>query len=393
METRTQYIMHVPTKTIFGAGSLNELHEQPLPGKKALVVISRGNSVKTNGYLKRAEDELHKAGIETVVFDQVEPNPLKGTVMAGGKAAQANGCDFIVALGGGSCIDAGKAIAVMATNPGDYWDYIVSGTGGGKPFVNPPLPIVAIPTTAGTGSETDASCVITNPETQEKTGQGNPLLFPRLAIVDPELMLTVPPDYTAYQGFDALFHSTEAYISARANLMSDMYAMSAIESVGRHLAAAVADGKNLAARERGAGGNTLSGTVMCVAGCTSSHAMEHAMSAHYQDLPHGAGLILISRAYYAFFIRKHVCDDRFVRMAQALGHEGATRPEDFLDALVSLQEQCGVGDLKMSDYGIKPSEFPDFARNARATMGRLFPADRVPLSDEDVVSIYMEAYR
>ena len=274
METRTQYIMYVPTRTVFGAGSLNRLHEQALPGKKALIVISQGKSVKANGYLGRTEDQLHKAGIETVLFDRVEQNPLKDTVMAGGRAARENHCDFIVALGGGSCIDAGKAIAIMAANPGDYWDYIVSGTGGGKSFVNTPLPVVAITTTAGTGSETDASCVITNPGTQEKIGQGHPTLFPRLAIVDPELMLTVPPDYTAYQGFDALFHSTEAYISAYANLMSDMYALSAIESVGRNLAAAVADGSNLAARERVAWGNTLSGTVMCVGSCTSSHAME-----------------------------------------------------------------------------------------------------------------------
>lgn len=393
METRTQYIMYVPTRTVFGAGSLNRLHEQALPGKKALIVISQGKSVKANGYLGRTEDQLHKAGIETVLFDRVEQNPLKDTVMAGGRAARENHCDFIVALGGGSCIDAGKAIAIMAANPGDYWDYIVSGTGGGKSFVNTPLPVVAITTTAGTGSETDASCVITNPGTQEKIGQGHPTLFPRLAIVDPELMLTVPPDYTAYQGFDALFHSTEAYISAYANLMSDMYALSAIESVGRNLAAAVADGSNLAARERVAWGNTLSGTVMCVGSCTSSHAMEHAMSAYHQDLPHGAGLILISRAYYSFFIRKHVCDDRFIRMAQALGHTDAKRPEDFIAALVELQKQCGVGELKMSDYGITPSEFPDFARNAKKTMGRLFPSDRVMLSEDDVIAIYSEAYR
>ena len=393
METRTQYIMYVPTRTVFGAGSLNRLHEQALPGKKALIVISQGKSVKANGYLGRTEDQLHKAGIETVLFDRVAQNPLKDTVMAGGRAARENHCDFIVALGGGSCIDAGKAIAIMAANPGDYWDYIVSGTGGGKSFVNTPLPVVAITTTAGTGSETDASCVITNPGTQEKIGQGHPTLFPKLAIVDPELMLTVPPDYTAYQGFDALFHSTEAYISAYANLMSDMYALSAIESVGRNLAAAVADGSNLAARERVAWGNTLSGTVMCVGSCTSSHAMEHAMSAYHQDLPHGAGLILISRAYYSFFIRKHVCDDRFIRMAQALGHTDAKRPEDFIAALVELQKQCGVGELKMSDYGITPSEFPDFARNAKKTMGRLFPSDRVMLSEDDVIAIYSEAYR
>lgn len=161
-------------------------------------------------------------------------------------------------------MDAAKAIAVVASNGGDYWDYIPCGTGKGKAVAETPLPIVAITTTAGTGSETDAGCVITNAETHEKTGFVHPGLFPVLAVVDPELMLTVPPKFTAFQGFDALFHSTEAYISNAANLMSDMYVLNAIENVARYLPRAVADGSDLEARTRVAWGNTLSGSVMCV---------------------------------------------------------------------------------------------------------------------------------
>lgn len=160
--------MFVPTKALFGQGQLNNLHAQALPGKKALIIVSNGKSVKVNGYLDRTEKELHLAGVETVLFDEVEANPLKPTVMRGGQAARDNACDFLVALGGGSCIDAAKAIAVVATNDGDLWDYISQGTGKGKPIANKPLPIVAITTTAGTGSETDMGGVITNEETNEK---------------------------------------------------------------------------------------------------------------------------------------------------------------------------------------------------------------------------------
>ena len=181
--------MFVPTKALFGAGQLNHLHEQALPGKKALLVISNGKSTKVNGYLDRTEKELHTAGVETVLFDQVEANPLKSTVMRGGAMARENQCDFIVALGGGSCIDAAKGIAVVATNDGDLWDYITQGTGKGKPIAIKPLPIVAITTTAGTGSETDAGGVITNEDTNEKTPVKGPSLFPVLAIIDPELMV------------------------------------------------------------------------------------------------------------------------------------------------------------------------------------------------------------
>ena len=385
--------MNIPTRTIFGSGSLNTLHEHAFPGKKALLVISNGKATRANGYLERTERELQAAGVESVLFDQVEPNPLKSTVMAGSRVARENGCDFVLALGGGSCMDAAKAIAAMAANEGDLWDYVGSGTGLGRELKNRALPIVAITTTAGTGSETDASAVITNADTKEKIGYRHASLFPCLAIVDPELTLSVPPKSTAYQGFDALFHSTEGFISKHANFMSDIYALAAIEAVGRNLDKAVVDGGNLAVREKISWGNTLSGSVMVLSSTTSSHGMEHAMSAFHQKLPHGAGLIMISLAYYDFFIRKHVCDDRFVRMARALGRPHAKKPEEFLELLAGLEERCGVGNLKMSDYGITPDEFPALAVNARATMTRLFLADRIDLSPDDVVSIYSAAYK
>ncbi|MBR3694931.1 MAG: iron-containing alcohol dehydrogenase [Akkermansia sp.] len=394
MNTSTNFEFDVPTRTLFGAGSLKRLHEQNLPGRKALLVISNGKSTRVNGYLDRTLEQLEKAGVQSVIFDKVEPNPLKDTVMAGGACAREHGCDFIVALGGGSVMDAAKAIAIVATNDGDLWDYVLFGTGKGMPVTQTPLPIVAITTTAGTGSETDGGGVITNPETHEKTGVfDGTRLFPRLAIVDPELMCSVPPKFTAYQGFDALFHSTEGYISRKANLISDMVAITAIENVGRYLAATVANGGDLASRERVAFGNWLSGVQMVVGTCTSEHSLEHALSAYHQELPHGAGLIMISRAYYTHFINKGCCPERFVRMAKALGMEDATQPMDFITALTRLQEACGVADLRMSDYGITPDEFETMARNAVSSMGFLFPADPAELSIEDCVAIYQASYK
>ena len=156
------FMKYSPTRLLFGVGQLNNLREQKLPGKKALVVISNGKSTKENGYLKRCEEELNAAGVENVLFDKVEANPLKSTVMTGAKCARENNCDFVVALGGGSVMDASKAIAAMATNDGDLWDYINGGTGKGQELLNNPLPVVAITTTAGTGSEVDQWGVVTN---------------------------------------------------------------------------------------------------------------------------------------------------------------------------------------------------------------------------------------
>jgi alcohol dehydrogenase len=217
--------------------------------------------------------------------------------------------------------------------------------------------------------------------------------FPNLQSLDPELMTSVPPMFTAFQGFDALFHSMEGYISKFANLMSDMVGITAIENVSRYLAKAVRDGKDMEAREKVAFGNYLSGIEMVVGSTSSQHSLEHALSAYHQDLPHGAGLIMLSKAYFSFFIEKHVCDDRFVKMAKAMGKGDAADPMDFIEMLSKLHEDCGVADLKMSDYGIKPEEFETLAINAKETMGRLFDCDRVDLSVQDCMAIYAKSYR
>lgn len=389
-----KFNMYVPTRFIFGSGRLGELHEQKLPGKKALVIISDGKSTKENGSLDRTVEELFKAGADSVIFDQVQANPLMSAVMAGAQTARENQCDFVVALGGGSVIDASKAIAAMSTNDGEVWDYIYGGTGKGKALANDPLPIICITTTAGTGSEADQWGVITNNETNEKIGfGGDDRLFPVISIIDPELMKTVPPKFTAYQGFDTLFHSTESYISKYASLMSDMYALTAIENTAKYLARAVKDGGDMKAREHMAFANTLSGIVMTISVTTAEHSIEHAMSAYHQELPHGAGLIMISKAFYEFFIEKHACDERFIAMAKAMGIKEADKPEDFITALTNLQKACGVAELKMSDYGITPDEFDKIAANARETMGGLFTANPYEMAHQDVIEVLRKSYR
>lgn len=385
--------MYVPTKILFGKGQISNLHLEKMPGKKALIVISNGKSARKNGSLDKTKEQLQQSCIDMVLFDQIMSNPLRSTVMAGAACAKENGCDFVVAIGGGSVIDAAKAIAAMATNDGDLWDYISGGTGKGKVLQNEPLPVVAITTTAGTGSEVDQWGVISNEDTNEKIGFGGyDSLFPKIAVIDPELMISVPPEFTAYQGFDALFHSVECYISKAANLMSDMYAITAIENIGTYLPRAVKDGSDMEAREHVAFANTLSGVVMTISACTSEHSMEHAMSAYHHNLPHGAGLIMISKAYFTHFIEKHICDERFIRIAQALGKKDAKEPMDFIAALYDLQKQCGVSELKMSDYGLNANEFMTLAQNARETMGGLFACDPVTLSDADCVSIFEKSY-
>lgn len=386
------YEFYLPTKLLYGAGCLSALGGCALPGRKALLVTSAGQSAKRHGYLGRVEEQLTQAGVRAVLYDQITPNPTKAEVMAGAALCRKEGCDFVLGLGGGSSIDAAKAISVMARNPGDYWDYVSGGTGKGKAVPNAPLPVVAVTTTAGTGTEADPWTVTTNEETQEKIGFGYEKTFPVLSVVDPELMVSVPPRLTAYQGFDALFHSTEGYLNRTASPISDLMALEAIRLIGKSLPRAVRDGADLEARGDVALANTLSGMVETLSGCVSEHSIAHAMSAYHPKLPHGAALIAISKAYYQKLIRLGACRERMAAMARALGKSDAERPEDFLTALDALQKECSVDGLALSSFGMSPEEFPALTRNARETMGGLFEVDPVAVSDGDVLEILSDAF-
>lgn len=387
------FYFYNPTKILFGNGTLNQLGEQKLPGTKALLLMSCGKSAKVSGAYDRTLEQLQKAGAAVAEFAKVMENPVKEMVMEGAAFARENGCDFIVALGGGAVLDSAVAIAAMATNPGDLWDYVNGGTGKGKPLANPGLPIVTITLTAGTASEINCWGVISNLDTKEKIGFGDPALVPVLAVVDPELMKTVPSKYTAFQGFDALFHNTEVMMSNGVNILSETIALSAIENIAKYLPRAVKDGNDLEAREHIAYGSTMAGIAMQLTSTTAQHSMEHAMSAYHHDLPHGAGLIMISRAFAEYFIEKHACDEQFIKMARVMGIPDAEKPEDFITALMQLQKDCGVDDLKMSDYGIDKNECMTLAVNARETMGGLFLANPCPMSDEECAGIFEKAYR
>ena len=384
-----QFTYHVPTKVLFGYGQLRNLHKEQLPGKKALIVISKDNTMRQFGYLDRLTEQLDLAGVEYAVYDEIMPNPDLEQIDNGAAIGKANGCDFTIGLGGGSSMDASKAIAIMLTNPGSYWDYMGSSMGGKKPLPNRPAPIVCVTTTAGTGSEVDAWVVVSNAKTNEKVAYGTEgVTHPVIAVVDPELMMSVPPRLTAYQGFDVFFHAAESVISRVQHDVGEMFAMKAIEMVAKYLPTCVKDGSNKEAREKVAIANSLASYIMLT---TSEHSMEHVLSAYHPTLAHGAGLLLICEAYFGFFIERHVCDDRFIKMAKIMGIDDADKAEDFLLALRKLKEECGVAELKMSDFGIEESELEMFAENVQK-MDPKDKADPLPLGPADFLEMYRKSF-
>lgn len=383
---------YLPTRILFGPGKLKELATTPyLPGKKALIVISSGNSMRKHGYLERVMAYLKENGVESAVFDKIIPNPIAEHVAEGAATAKENNCDFVVGLGGGSSIDSAKSIAVMATNPGEYWDYIHGGSGKGFAVKRRALPIVAVTTTAGTGTEADPWTVITKPETNEKIGFGNDHTYPCLSIVDPELMISIPPKYTAFQGMDAFFHSAEAYLATVSQPASDSHALESIRLITKYLPIAVNDGDNLEARTAVAWANTAAGFVQSLSSCISQHSMEHALSAYHPELPHGAGLITLSVPYFSFLAGK--CGERFINMARAMGEDvdalpAKEKPYAFITALKKLIKNIGMEDLKLSDYGVNKEEAKTLAENSLHTMGGLFAVTPHKFTLQEVTGIF-----
>lgn len=381
---------YMPTKVLFGAGQLKNLHLEQMPGKKALIVTSNGQSTKKYGYLAAVESEMEKAGVEHVLFDEIRPNPTRDNVMDASRKARENGCDFVVALGGGSVMDAGKCIALMMVNDGDLWDYAFSAKGGHKPFGHPGAPIVAITTSAGTGSEVDMFSVISNDELEEKTGVFDISMFPTISVVDSDLMMSVPPKFTAYQGMDAFFHAAESVINKNEHPMGEMFALKAIELITQNLPVAYKDGSNKEVRANMALANSLAGFYML---CTSQHTMEHVMGSYHSDLAHGAGLIMISHEYFDFFAERKAAEEPMKKMARAMGVKNPESGKDFIKALDALIEAVGCKDLKMSDAGITKEEIGKWPKRIREVLGGDITADPLPLSDEDYLGIYERSFR
>lgn len=393
MQQNFSFLFNFPTRLYFGPGCLKRLGDAPLPGKRALIVTTKGGSMKRTGILDRVLTTLTERGIHCTVFDRFGPNPQAPECDAAAEICRQEKLDFLVGLGGGSAIDAAKGIAIAAANPGHLWDYLPEGTGGKQPLKVKPLPVVAITTTAGTGTEADPWFVVSQGD--EKMGWGTWDSFPAVSFVDPELMLTVPPMLTAWQGLDTLFHCMEAFVNRKATAMCDLFALEGIRLVGANLATCVKDGKNLEARTQMALANTYGGFTEWVggAGCISEHSLEHAMGSLHPHLTHGKGLTMICVEYYRRLMDKGADPARFAAMAQALKGTPSASAEEFLPALQALLDSCGVGHISWAEEGITKEELPRIAALSRQVGGGMFGGDPVRFTDDDLIAILTRSWR
>ena len=362
MKANPVFSLYIPTKLVFGCGEIKKLSSEKLPGKKALVVISSGTSMRKYGYLERVLAQLRLNNVETLVYDKILPNPIKEHVMEAAAICREEKCDFVVGLGGGSSIDSAKSIAVMACNDGDYWDYVSVGSGKGRP-VTKALPIIAIPTTAGTGTEMDPWTVITHETAQEKIGFGCQLTFPTLSIVDPELMYSMPKGLTAATGMDALTHAIESYITPGAWAMSDMFELKAIEMIAQNLKAAVDNGKDTVAREAMSQAQYIAGMGFSNVGLGIVHSMAHPLGAFY-DTPHGVANALLL-PYVMEYNAESPAAPKYIHIAKAMGvnTDGMTESEGVkaaIEAVKALSLSIGIPQ-KLHEINVKEEDIPALA--------------------------------
>jgi alcohol dehydrogenase class IV len=269
------------TRVIFGRGAIKEAGVLAKEfGRRALIVSGR-----EAGRAKQLTEILQREDMASTLF-AVHGEPEIETINNGTALAKREGCELVISIGGGSAIDAGKAIAAMLTNGGELLDY-VEVIGKGKALAHPSAPFVAIPTTAGTGSEVTRNAVLGSPQHRVKVSLRSPFMLPRLALVDPELTLTLPPALTASTGLDALTQLIEPYVCTRANPMTDAICREGMARVARSLRAAVADGSNMKAREDMSIASLLGGLALANAGLGAVHGFAGPFGGMF-SAPHGA---------------------------------------------------------------------------------------------------------
>lgn len=303
------FILNMPTKIIFGKGESTRTGEIVQEfGTKALLVTGKTSAKKT-GSLGKIEQSMQQAGIQYIIYDQIEPNPRATTVDKGGQIAREEGCDVIVALGGGSTMDAAKAIATVALSGRPCGEYIRGNkTGKWKELlpIQKALPIVTIPTLAATGSETNNTAVITNWETGEKSAMSGPGLHPKAAILDPELTYSVSPAYTADGAVDIFTHLYEGYFSGDENAnVQDEITEGLMRNVIAYGRKAMDYPEDYEARSHLQWTSSLALIGIANAGRGGGfpvHGMEHILSAHY-DISHGRGLAILTPAYFEYIVK------------------------------------------------------------------------------------------
>lgn len=375
-------------RIVFGRGCAREA--APLAkslGRHALVV--------TGAHPARAEPLAQGLKAEGVActFFSVAGEPTVDQVRQGAAVAREAGADLVISMGGGSALDAGKAIAALMTNPGELLDYL-EVIGGGRPLSTPPAPFLALPTTAGTGAEVTRNAVLASPAHRVKVSLRSPLLLARAALVDPELTRDLPPALTAATGMDALTQLIEPYVSCRANPMVDALCLEGLSRAGRALRRAFRDGGDMEAREDLALASLCSGLALANAGLGAVHGFAAPLGGSF-PAPHGAVCAALLPAVMRVNLQaadarapQSPVRARYTAIARLLTQNPAAAAEDGVQWVAELCRELGIPPLRR--YGVQREHFPELS--AKAAQASSMKANPLPLTDEERLAILEAAW-
>lgn len=377
------YHFTIPKRCVFGSQALEQC-ETVIKGfgKKAFIVT--GKVVTKSGILKKLTDKLDAWNIAYEVFNEILGEPTDEMVEQGVQSYKKAGCDFCIGIGGGSPLDSAKAIMAMTVLDGTIADY------SGKEIEGEFPPLVLIPTTAGTGSETTKFTVITDTKNDVKMLLKGDDLLPELAVVDYELTISAPQSVTAATGMDALTHAVEAYTSRKANPLTDMYAISAIKRIFKYLPKAYKDGENKKAREEMSMAAFEAGVCINNSSVTIVHGMSRPIGALFH-VAHGMSNAMLIKECLTFAVDG--CYDRFANIAREIGVAGSETSDEkaagaFLEALERLCEKCGIPTLEQ--YGIDKEKFDSVVEKMAAdALASGSPSNTIKeVTKEDMIEIY-----
>lgn len=379
----------MPKSVLYGRNSLEKLGEQSKKlGKRAFIVTD--TIMEKLGYIEKCIQQLNKKSITVSTYNKVDAEPTNIHVLEALSLCKEEKCDFIIGIGGGSCIDAAKAVAVLYTNGGEVEDYVQKDI----EIENNPLPLIAIPTTSGTGSEVTSVAVITNKKTDVKMMMKHPSFIPKVAIIDPVLTSSLPPQITAATGIDALCHAIEAYISKVSQPLTDVLALSAIESIMKYLRIAYEDGRNMEAREAMMIASLQAGIAFSNASVTLVHGMSRPVGALFH-VPHGISNAILLPTVLEF--TKTSAMKRLAKIGRSLNKDlYSNSDEEVADyTLGEIKKLCF--DLRipnLKEYGIDEIEFENaISKMASDAIESGSPANnpRVPSYDE-IKELYRECF-
>ena len=337
----SNFLYEQTTKIIFGVGSIKELGAQAKRFGKKVLFVSEEEKFPLSIIFDKAVSSLKNEGLEVFHFTGVVPNPTVESINSGTELARSKNVDFVVGIGGGSALDTAKAIAVAAVNPGCAWDYLFYKT----PQPQKTLPTIAITTTSGTGSQVTQVAVMTESATKTKSAMFNNLIFPKVAIVDPELMMTVPKHVTASTGFDAFCHSFESYININSSIYTDLIALEGIKNCIKYLRRVVKNGDDLEARVGMAWADLCGGLAIANAGVTLPHGIGMTISGHCPNIMHGESLALTYPSFTRFTFPSAI--EKFATVGRLFNPE-----LEFVQAEIAAERCCQEIDSLLKDIGM-----------------------------------------